>query len=285
MAKERTLTITRKCIINEGRPDEFSCDDAYLAKEDFTHLVYFYRQDDKYGILDHTGKILVPPIYDNLDVNFEGSGKFKPFYECILATKDGKQGIITYDGQIIFPFIYKNIYTDFLAHNYFGKKMRDIKHVFYSVSKAHCKHKYGLAKFPSGKAIFSKCEYVGFIYDGWCDYNVGIKSTRSFNDLNHFYSERCTFDIFDTNGAVIYSGKCHRIKRHDKYKNIFIINSPGEYSTNGKICICVCYKTAKKGIQKVCTKDFALNPYISDYLFVEKCLKDPAIKKRLPITS
>ena len=288
MAAERTFTITHKYIINEGQPDEFSCDEVYLLRDwDFFsdgYPVYVYCQNGKYGILDYTGKILVSSIYDKIERFAGGDGRYEPFYECVLATKNNKQGIITYDGQIIFPFIYECIETKPLKYASFKKRINDIKHMLYSVTKNKdiYKRKYGLAEFPSGKTIFKEGKYSCFVYEAFYNYNVAIKTKGFHEPLQHHFTGGCTADIFYEDGTIVYSGKCYSIGRHERYKNVFIINGPGGYDASINVRLCICYKTPKRGIQRVYTRDFKLDPCLGYPRFLEeKILRDPAIKKRL----
>jgi len=61
---------------------------------------------NKYGVLGPGLKILIPPIYDQID-------RQRAFQEFFKVRKDGKEGIIAQNGNIILPTSYKLIYEPF----------------------------------------------------------------------------------------------------------------------------------------------------------------------------
>ena len=57
------------------------------------------RVDQKYGLIDRAGKVVVKPVYDNLF-------GFKPGETACLAEKDGRWGCIDAAGNVIVPLLY-----------------------------------------------------------------------------------------------------------------------------------------------------------------------------------
>lgn len=57
------------------------------------------RVDQRYGLIDRAGKVVVKPVYDNLF-------GFKPGETACLAEKDGRWGCIDAAGNVIVPLLY-----------------------------------------------------------------------------------------------------------------------------------------------------------------------------------
>lgn len=65
--------------------------------------------DDKYGVINEKGQLLVPAEYDDcdmLDLDYDNS--------CFCVKKDGKQGVLKSNGEVLIPIEYEDI-TDIQA--------------------------------------------------------------------------------------------------------------------------------------------------------------------------
>lgn len=58
------------------------------------------RLNDKWGLIDTSGQVVIPYMYDDLDDNF---------LELFHAKKDGKWGMIDHKGKAIMPFIFDRL--------------------------------------------------------------------------------------------------------------------------------------------------------------------------------
>lgn len=70
----------------------------------FKGKVICINNDDKYGIVDKFGKIVVPPIYDFICT--------PPLGDYLVACQGNKCGIIDLEGNIKIPFEYDNIISE-----------------------------------------------------------------------------------------------------------------------------------------------------------------------------
>lgn len=78
-----------------------------LYDEVLFYDVYIVRKNDKWGFIDHKGKIIIPVEY-NLFRDYD------MLHDCFLASKEGKYGIINYDGKIICKVEYDTIFVKYM---------------------------------------------------------------------------------------------------------------------------------------------------------------------------
>lgn len=289
---ESTLKITQKFIINEGTPDEQCYDQIKEYCIGYTVSVYMVVKNGKYGILDNSGRLITPLIYDYLWQCSSYDTK-QIYSNYFYAKKDGKLGIITSDNRIIFPFLYDTIDLN----EEFNEKTGLIR--FYD-SKAD---KYGLAKWPSGelvhaaqwdavqplyspgalflcgeitpnnirilpnyrwnivwdngKKLFENCRYVQFIphYNliGNYDYNIGVTEIENYHAGVDFMNVHdCSIEIFYRDGTILYSGKCNNPERLRYANNAFVIR---KYGTEDEYSLLI-FNQDKNGKHQLYSQDF-----------------------------
>jgi len=63
------------------------------------------RRNEKWGVIDRSGKVLIPLIYDGLRSNWQGEETL-----FCKVEKDGKQGVLSYpDGKVLLPVVYDSL--------------------------------------------------------------------------------------------------------------------------------------------------------------------------------
>ncbi len=62
--------------------------------------VFSVKKDEKYGVIDRDGKVIVPFEYEQISANI---------YDVLLTKKDGKWGMLSVDGTVIIPMEYKDV--------------------------------------------------------------------------------------------------------------------------------------------------------------------------------
>ena len=77
-----------------------------IADSFFDQLMYaYYSSGDLWGYWEYYYKVLLPPIYDNIESECEPEG-------LLLFTLNGKQGYVKYDGTFISLDDYNNLDED-----------------------------------------------------------------------------------------------------------------------------------------------------------------------------
>lgn len=78
--------------------DKGRVDGNYMAATAFgSFWVKAYTREKKCAVIDTSGKVIIPPLYD--DVLFAGDGTW-------IVINDGKRGVVNKDGKIIVPVVY-----------------------------------------------------------------------------------------------------------------------------------------------------------------------------------
>lgn len=73
------------------------------------------RETKKYGFIDKTGKLVIPCVYDNLDIDFFKNG-------VAIVSKDKLYGLIDKSGKVIAPISY-----EYIDHNWSKRKWTEAK--------------------------------------------------------------------------------------------------------------------------------------------------------------
>ena len=60
------------------------------------------QQNDKYGVIDKNGNVIVNPVYDKIEIFHRGFA---------IVNKKNKFGVINESGEEVIPCIYKEIYA------------------------------------------------------------------------------------------------------------------------------------------------------------------------------
>ena len=315
--KQGTLKIAKKYIINEGSADEQWYDDITKRQLDSEHrIVYVVRKNKKCGILDESGRIITPLIYDDI-MHFSKHFSGKYFY----VKRGGKAGFITSDNQIIFPFIYDKISIDYMM----GLAAEKVSMVSFFDTTAK---KFGLARWSSGeliqeaqwdyikfvpgtsyfecgegyrdnqheepyyllnivddngKKLFDSCKYILFLdfFGLEKDYNVAVTKFTAYNPILGYTG--LNFEIFYKDGTIAYSDKCHRIQRVDYYDNAFVIESPGRYDSSDDFSLHVYYQD-KQGNHVLYVQNFKCRVEIgsSPHTYAQNMLKrDPKFQEMI----
>lgn len=71
-------------------------DEYQASNSKYISSAFIAKLDDKYGLINHDGRIIVPVEYDYLKPNERDS--------IIEVRKDGKTGYMDMKGKVIFPF-------------------------------------------------------------------------------------------------------------------------------------------------------------------------------------
>ena len=171
---------------------------------EFEKKVLTYKENEKYGLIDFSGKKLTEPIYESIS-----SLKNKP--ENLLVKKDGLYGILDCNGNTIIPEKYHSIKSD-----------------------EYCSEIDGYTK--TGYIISEKTK-TGIIY-GYVDYTGNILVKPKYESITRAleYQDEDIYLIVMENGKKgviknkkqIIKNKYQSINYYDK-SNVFIVNRNGKY--------------------------------------------------------
>lgn len=84
----------------------FEYDDILQYAEQEDRLIFLVKRNNKFGIIDQQNNILIPLLYEDLNLNFQEIGTASLNFP---AKKNGKYGIITSRNEIKTPFKYNDI--------------------------------------------------------------------------------------------------------------------------------------------------------------------------------
>ena len=108
-----------------------------------------FRKNNKYGVMDYRGKMLLEPIYDHMYIDL--GNKYNP----LLTIKNkGKIGLYSKDGKPIIPLALQYIYLD-RYRNLYQKVILVQKNNYYSIYNTAGKLLYG----PTKKEIEIESKY------------------------------------------------------------------------------------------------------------------------------
>ncbi len=99
------------------RKDGVFIGDVFSKKQlnDFSGNIAVVKDDaSKYGIIDTTGKLLIPHKYDHIIITISQN--------FVYATLNGLEGVINLNGDVIIPFEYDNIFLSDIAEVFICNK-------------------------------------------------------------------------------------------------------------------------------------------------------------------
>lgn len=175
-----------------------------------------YKKDNKYGIIDFTGKVLTKAIYENIDSISYKEGE-------LLVKKDGKYGVINIKGHIMV----KPGYDEIISDDYYNEETG-----------------YKLAGYIVG--IKSQ---EGFKY-GYINNKGTLELDIEYNEINRvidIHDNNTTYLIARKNGqyGLLKNGKEilqyeYQSIEYDNTANIFVLEKTRKYGVanlDGKVII------------------------------------------------
>ncbi len=173
---------------------------AYVTLWPFSEGLAAFRKvsNGKFGVIDSTGKVIVPPTYDYIyrtDGGFSKVGVGNSLSEegQFIVPSGGKRGFIDRNGNVVVPPIYDNVYWNSDARDFFTIRLGD---------------KYGLID-QTGKVILEpRLSDIGSFNEGIAAAAIG--GTR--NKQGYLVGEK--WGAIDANGKTIVNfiydlvGKC-----------------------------------------------------------------------------
>ena len=252
--KNKNVTVAqlgeKKFLINKF--GEIAFDNDYDEVEDFVTDYCVVGKDQSYGIIDSTGKIIIPIQYNaikllkhnqnhaiiwaNLNEKWgvldTNNNIISPFYYdeiCINSTtisirKNNLWGVSKHDGEIVTPVVYEFISKDDFKNetlvkrnNQFGVLNYNLKNLYLSSSDKKNPHEV------------VPCQYDA-MYD---DYG---RDTDSYSNLFRLYfikvneDKTITCHRYDDIGNLICEFTCEKFNRNEVWRNekCGIINAQGE---------------------------------------------------------
>lgn len=177
---------------------------AQLQKLEFHKGVSVFKEEEKYGLIDINGKVVIPFIYDSL--------KKISYTEFYLAENNGKQGIINSKGEIIVQFIYDeltNISTYTYTDKYLTASLREKTGVIDFLGNVLLPFEYDSIKICSDNTVtvekdgqFALVNLKGEIILPYNDYDY-MPIKNGFVQKGNFEDDYRVNQIFDETGKLI----------------------------------------------------------------------------------
>lgn len=117
-----------------------------ITEVPYEKSVLKYKKDGKYGLIDFEGKVIVKPIYDEIDNLLYKEGE-------LLVKKEDKYGVINIKGTVLIEIKYDSISSD----GYYSADSKYRKDGYIVSSKTEDGYRYGYIDY-SGKQLL-KIEY------------------------------------------------------------------------------------------------------------------------------
>lgn len=190
---------------------------------ELNHHLKFYAEDDKVGLINLQGKIIVPAMYDQIRKYQDDNNK----RDKLIIEKDGKFGFLDAQLNILFPPIYrcsqdKNIHC-YPEHNIFYKRY----------IKVYKNEKCGLINENGDSLISFKFDDILLIHDTMY---VGINYRKEPNKSQYFWHRVESCIVYDKHfnqvaellnyEQIEYNGIKRFIVKKDK--KVGVLNHKGE---------------------------------------------------------
>ena len=185
-----------------------------------------YKKDDKYGLIDLDGKVVVSPEYDNIYA-LEGIDK------SIILEKDGKKGLVnTSLGEIIIPVEYIQIsnLTDSYDNGYIVKNEQNKYGIIGADKKKILEEKYDDIKHVTGNNYYVVVENgVTEVIDtlGQVILNSGFDSIEEISLNNFVIIKNNLYGVITKDSEVLIEPNYTNIKY--AFLNYYIVQKDGKY--------------------------------------------------------
>lgn len=157
-------THDRYGVVNAQGDIVIATDYADVVRIDNGHFVA--TKDGKMGILDQTGKTLVPFIYDEIPTQIDDQTHF------VTMKKHGKYGMTNIStGQVVLPYEYDSVFPHI------------VQNIIYLEQKQNGQTKIGFADINTGK-ILLKPTYDGYTWV-YSKPLVIVQSNGQYGVINH----------------------------------------------------------------------------------------------------
>ncbi|MDL2292574.1 WG repeat-containing protein [Acholeplasma sp. OttesenSCG-928-E16] len=180
------------------------------------------KKDSKWGVLDISGKELIPFDYDDF--------KYDVYQNYLIAQKDGKWGVVNHANEVVIPFLFQDILpqTERLFAVKFNDKYGFVESGLNSVDEFEIDYEYDNVKpFFGGLAPVKKESKWGFI-----NKQNQIEIDFIYDDVNMFIDgyaivlENNKWGVIDTKGKIILDLIYDKIEY--RHKNEVIIYKADE---------------------------------------------------------
>jgi len=151
-------------------------DSFYIGKESFKKERFYFgyykiiSSDNKYGLIDSKERIVLSPIYDDIEGSIEGS--------LLWLVNGDKIGFFNDNNRKTLPPLYDKI------------EPLEIRHGYFVVQKAG---KYGIVDLGARKIIDTKYDHIEYL-DKSVDVLLLKNKGRFIISNNHFLSDYITYD-------------------------------------------------------------------------------------------
>ena len=185
-----------------------------------------HKKDDKYGLIDLDGKVVVSPEYDNIYA-LEGIDK------SIILEKDGKKGLVnTSLGEIIIPVEYIQIsnLTDSYDNGYIVKNEQNKYGIIGADKKKILEEKYDDIKHVTGNNYYVVVENgVTEVIDtlGQVILNSGFDSIEEISLNNFVIIKNNLYGVITKDSEVLIEPNYTNIKY--AFLNYYIVQKDGKY--------------------------------------------------------
>ena len=185
-----------------------------------------YKKDNKYGLIDLDGKVVVSPEYDNIYA-LEGIDK------SIILEKDGKKGLVnTSLGEIIIPVEYIQIsnLTDSYDNGYIVKNEQNKYGIIGADKKKILEEKYDDIKHVTGNNYYVVVENgVTEVIDtlGQVILNSGFDSIEEISLNNFVIIKNNLYGVITKDSEVLIEPNYTNIKY--AFLNYYIVQKDGKY--------------------------------------------------------
>lgn len=177
---------------------------------------------NQYGIIDTTGAILIPFLYEKDSYNnyFQVSGNKKLYY--MIARKKGKLGIIDSQNKTLLPFIYDRLW-EMYAHSgtfFIGWKAKDNNWVIVNLQNNI------ILKNPNPELSDNVAVTHGFGQEGFLVNEDSL--SWSFADTNGYYLLRNKNGNHSFIGTYLYDHSHKKPKLYDQQGNLVLEGAKGD---------------------------------------------------------
>ena len=87
---------------NSGVPLRTAQNSEYLYGKGFNKNFFFIKEGQLLGLMDKEGKVILEPLYEEIDCTYFYTGRYSRDERACLLRKNGKMGIIRHTGELVF---------------------------------------------------------------------------------------------------------------------------------------------------------------------------------------